>query len=149
MKKFFWDKIIVLIFGLFSAAFFHFICKGTWVGIVIPVFVLCLYCIVCKVIVFLPVDILIGKKKEYMYFVASELGWNNEVFMNTYNRTFKFIMGKDTKLFLETPEALTEEESMEAELPPIKTKLEVCYYRYSKILISWKEVNGIREVRYL
>lgn len=150
MKIFMLDKIIVLIFGLFSIIFFFWYLRECWLVLVpLTLLIIYIYTKLSKNLVFLPIDLIVGEKKEYMYFVSCSERYDNEIFNDTYYREFKFIYGGNNKEFLIIPEALTIEESYKSELPPTKVKLEVCYYKLSRVLISWKELEGEREVRYL
>lgn len=99
--------------------------------------------------ILIPLDIVIGKKTECVRFLSLNHFCNDEVFKHTFYRELRFIKNDDTKLFLKVPESLEEEETEKVEYPPERIKLEVSYYRFSKILIGWKEVNGTREARYL
>ena len=148
MKKYILDKIILLLFGLFSIVFFFWYLRECWL-VLVPLTLLIIYIYTNKNLVFLPIDLIVGEKKEYMYFVSCSERIDNEIFNDTYYREFKFIYGGNNKEFLIIPEALTIEESYKSELPPTKVKLEVCYYKLSRVLISWKELEGEREVRYL
>lgn len=150
MKKYIIDKIIVLLFGLFSIVFlFIYIHGPLFIMVPIMIFIAYVFVKLSKNVAFIPIDCILGAREEYMFFVSCVNRYDNEIFNETYYRELKFIYGGNDKLFLIIPEAISIEESYKSELPPTKTKLKVRYYKLSKLLISWEEFDGERGIRYL
>ncbi len=150
MKKYILDKIIVLLFGLFSSIFLFVYIHGPWfIMVPITAFIVYIFVKLSRNVALIPIDCILGVREGYMFFVSCVNRYDNEIFYETYYREFKFIYGGNDKLFLIIPEALSIEESYKSELPPIKTKLKVRYYKLSKVLISWEVFEGERGIRYL
>lgn len=150
MKKYILDKIIILLFGLFSSIFLFIYIHGPWF-IMVPITAFIVYVFVksSRNVALIPIDHILGVREGYMFFVSCVNRYDNEIFNETYYRELKFIYGGNSKLFLIIPEALSIEESYRSELPPEKTKLKVRYYKLSKVLISWEDLEGERGVKYL
>lgn len=84
----------------------------------------------CRHILLLPLDLIVGKTKKEMYF-SSQRGYEeNQVFKGKYPNWY-FHYGENEKVSLVVP-------SCYDSVPEKDIKIKVTYYRYSKILLDWE-----------
>ena len=91
----------------------------------------------CRRILILPLDCILKKRSADVFFSQVSSLNNYEFFKGKYCCEWKFYYSKGTVEVL-VPVALTKEEIHNMEKPLVNQKVRIYYYRFSKILYSWK-----------
>lgn len=93
----------------------------------------------CRRILVLPLDFLTQKKNEIVFFRRVNNINKYEFYKGRYYCEWEFYSSKGTVVVL-VPVALKEEEIRNMEKPMCDQKVHICFYRFSKILYSWKVI---------
>ena len=138
MKKYVIDQILLLI--IYCAIFSSLIYMEDGHIVVIAIFLIGLLpCIsLCQQTLLLPLDMLCGEVERTVYFSKMIMGYGYE-FSKKYYCEWRFYSSKGM-LEVIVPVALTEDEMRTMERPQVDQKVKVRYYRFSKLLRSWKVV---------
>ena len=135
MKKFIVDKSLILICGL--CIYVYLLSKLPFaMEILFKVILLWTIYILCKELLFLPIDHVFGKKQEVFYFSRVDGLIHYEFFPDAYYREWLFYNSDKTiRLLVLIP--CTKENVSQMEQPLVDEKIVVTYYPFSKILVSW------------
>ena len=138
MKKYILDQIGVLAIAVGLACIFPRMCRyHFWPTFVLEVMLLPSSGYLCRRILVLPLDIVIGKRMKVVYFSRVCNVENYEFFPKRYHCEWRFYSSEGTLKVL-VPVALSKEEIQSMHRPKADQKVKVCYYPYSKILCSWE-----------
>lgn len=96
----------------------------------------------CRRLLLLPFDLIIGRKTKIVYFSRQTQTFLDyyEFFRGKYYCYWRFYYNKNSMMELLVPIAATKEEILAMKLPLVNRKVEINYYQFSKILCAWKEI---------
>ena len=138
MKKYILDQSIFLVLGIAIMAFIPIIC-GPFFSLVFEVVAILCWGYLCRRILLLPVDLVLGKGTQTAYFATQSAIEDLEFFKNTYFCEWKFIIEKGQTLRLLVPIAISPKEAYKL-VPPQKDVIHrITYFRLSKILLDWDQ----------
>jgi len=141
MKKYVIDKLCLLLVGIGLVIFIPHMCYHIWI-LVIAFEIMTILSVgyLCKSIIFLPLDLILGKQEEIIVFKRVDNVQEYEFFRNTCFCEWIFNSRNGTVILI-NPVAMKEEEIYAMEQPLHEQKVRIYYYRYSKILCSWEALN--------
>ena len=133
MKRYFVDQAIFLLMGIVIAICIPFIC-GPISSVVLEIIIaLCWGCL-CRRILLMPLDLICGPKTKSVCF-ATQVGIEDfEFFKGKHCCEWKFYYSNNKILKLLVP---LENANDEKERPIKDEKIDIVYYRFSKILCLW------------
>ena len=139
MKKFVVDQCLFFIIGLIAMAYFLFLFrKRLWFGLLLDAIVLLPIIYVCRRLIVLPLDMLLGTNTREIRFSAKvgvhELQYARGYYC--YEWEFKDESGRSLRLMI--PEA-TKADSITQ--PKKDRMMRIGYYRLSKLLMSWEIIE--------
>lgn len=139
MKKFIIDQLLFFFIGLAVMGYFLFVFrKRIWFGFLLDAIVLLPLLYVCRRLVLLPLDKLLGKKSGEFIFTAKTdahyLQYHREYVC--FEWEFRDEKGKTLRLLI--PEA-TKETSITQ--PKKDRRVRIAYYRLSRLLMSWEIIE--------
>lgn len=137
MKKFLVDQVLFLIAGIVIMIFVPVFC-GPIFTLIFEILVILFWGYLCRRILLLPLDFILGKASQKVYF-ASQCGIETlEFFKDTSYYIWKFYHGRDQTIKVFVPIPIINGEAVKISLPPKDVKIKVIYYRLSKILLQWE-----------
>lgn len=138
MKKYILDQSIFLVLGIAIIVSIPIIC-GPFFTLFFEVVVILCWGYLCRRILLLPVDLILGKVTQTAYFAAQCGIEDLEFFKNTYCCEWKFNLGNGQTLRLLVPIAITPKEAYKL-VPPQKDVIHrITYFNLSKILLEWDQ----------
>jgi len=139
MKEFIIDKALVLIIGIFVVCLIPTFC-GPVFTLIFETLALLLWWILCKTVILLPLDLILGAKSDLLYFSRCRYSDKLEFFRNKYYSEWEFYT-KDKKLVvLVNPFVVSQKELLSSNISKDRL-LEVRYYRFSKIIHDYAEIT--------
>ena len=139
MKQFIIDQMIQVIFFIVMVVVFY---KATpqMLLIVLPIEVLtiCVFLYLLRRVFVLPIDLLLGRIEQDVYFSSVSNIDEYEFFREKYCCEWYFYFSSKSTLTLLVPVCKTHEEILQMDTPITNQKVRIRYYRYSKILCSWE-----------
>ncbi|MBQ7005117.1 MAG: hypothetical protein IJN68_01650 [Clostridia bacterium] len=137
MRKYIFDRFIFLIFGIAFCCYF--ICKfELLIALLLDVVVIVTFGKLCKPILLLPFDLLIGKKQKEAYFSSQTSIEEYEFFKNRNSVKWKFRYGENDVIELLYPLSINKKEIPNIKRPLSDQKVIIEYFEFSKILIRWQ-----------
>lgn len=138
MKQYIIDQLIFLILGIWMMSILPWMCGYIIIFTIISELIAILsLSYLCRRILVLPLDLILKKRREEVFFSKVSSINDYEFFKGKYCCEWKFYSSKGTMEVL-VPVALTEEEIHNMEKPLVDQKVRICFYRFSKILYSWE-----------
>lgn len=135
MKRYFVDQAIFLLFGVAIAICIPFIC-GPISSVVLEIIIALCWGYLCRRILLMPLDLICGPKNKSVCF-STQLGIEDfEFFKGKHCCEWKFYYSNNKILKLLVP---LENANDEKERPIKDEKIDIVYYRFSKILCRWTE----------
>lgn len=136
MKLYLLDRALYLFAGILlvigSCIYFP-----TVLAVIAVILIVLSWGIICYPLVLLPLDFVLGRKNELLYF-STQLGLEElEFFKRRYICEWKFVNSKK-QLNLMIPLSYSKEQISQSSFPPHDRLLRVTYYPFSKIMISWE-----------
>lgn len=138
MKKLIVDQAVFLGIGIAIMILIPTFC-GPIFTVFFQIIVALCWSYLCQRILFLPLDVILGKKSQTVYYSAPHSIDSLEFFKRTNYYVLKFYFEKDKTLKLLLPTPI---ETAETVLPPKDMKIRITYYRFSKILLEWEQSTG-------
>lgn len=143
MLRFFMDKFIWVIIEIGSI---FFVCQSdSFAGkIILSLPIIIMYTYFSKALVFLPLDLLIGKRTKVMYFNSQPGPIDHWFFKFSYSLEWDFIYsekGKNHKVKLIIPASMSLSDTERFERPNLHEKIRVTYYPLTKVLCNWERVD--------
>ena len=140
MKKWMIDQCLFFFIGIGIMGYFLFVFRRRiWFAVLLDAIVLLPLLYVSRRLVLLPIDKLLGKKKEEVFFVAKtgahELQFNRE--FHCYEWEFRDDNGRSLRLLI--PEA-TKDTSVPQ--PKKDRRVRIEYYRLSRLLTGWEIIES-------
>lgn len=140
MKKYLIDQVLFLLCGVLIEIGLVIIFPGTWFVVFLEVLTAATWLYLCSRLILLPIDLVMGKVKQIVYF-SSKCGRDKlEFFKNTYCDKWRFYFGGNKKLVLLVPVTYKSETEHGVEPPKSNDKLMITYFRFSKILYRWERI---------
>lgn len=137
MKLFIIDQLLFAISGIVMIFCVPIVC-GSIFAVVLQIVIALTWLFLCRKLVFLPLDFILGKKKQTLYFSGIVSIDYCEFIWKKHYCKWMFCYGMNKTIMLTNPIVLTKEELAKQELPLYDQKVEVVFYPLSKILCSWK-----------
>jgi len=136
MKVFLLDQGLLLLIGasIMTAIPLLF---GTISSIVLELLTVLIWCLLCRQLLLYPLDLLFGKKKEYVYFQSWVSTHEYEFFKNKGFCTWRFV-SENARLDLTVPVSCSLDQIASEKTPPKNERLIISYYPFSKILYHWE-----------
>ena len=136
MKLYLLDRALYLFAGILlvigSCIYFP-----TVLAVIAVILIVLSWGIICYPLVLLPLDFVLGRKNELLYF-STQLGLEElEFFKRRYICEWKFVNSKK-QLNLMIPLSYSKEQISQSSFPPHDRLLRVTYYPFSKIMVSWE-----------
>ena len=138
MGKFIVDQCLFLVLGIAIIVLIPIICGPIFTLILEIVVILC-WGYLCRRILLIPVDLILGKVTRKAYFVAQSGVEDLEFFKNMYCCEWKFNFDNGQTLRLLVPIAITKVEAYKLVLPPKDVIHRITYFSHSKILLEWSQ----------
>ena len=138
MKKYFLDQLLFLTIGIVMAIIIPFLWDSKMVTI-LEIVVILSWTYLCRRILILPIDFIVGKLTKTVYFSALCRVEPYEFYKGKYCCKWKFYYGSNKTLTLLVPVALTREELSTMPKPDNSAKVRITYFRFSKILLDWDQ----------
>ena len=139
MKKYIADKLILIILGIAFILYFSYTFKFI-IALLLDIAIIVLWGLLCKDVLLLPLDVILGKKCKQVYF-SSQADVVSYEFFKRYAVTWNFRFGEKDLIRLLYPISVTKEELSSIKKPLNDQKVIIEYYRFSKILLGWKSVE--------
>ena len=140
MIYFLLDKMLFLIAGISCILYFSSI-FGPITSFVIDCLVIVTWVFLCKPVLLLPFDLILGRKTETCLFSRHVLFGKYDFFRNRYYCIWRFYV-KNDKIDLIVPASLKRNGILSLTEPPKDQTLVITYFRLSKILCSWERMNN-------
>ena len=147
MKKFLIDQVLFLVVGIAIVICIP-ACFVPSLGLIMEIMMIAALAILCRRLLLLPLDLIIGKTSKSVYFATQCRVESLEFFKRPKPCVWKFRFGSNGILLLLNPNTNIKDGTTTADLPPKDVKLIVTYFRFSKILVDWKtqgQGDGLRE----
>ena len=138
MKKYVIDQFIFLVMGIAIMILIPTFC-GPFFTLIFEIAVILSWGYLCRRILFLPFDLILGKVTKTVYFAAQCGIEDLEFFKNTYCCEWKFNLENGQTLRLLVPIAITKKEAYKMVSPQKDVKLRITYFRLSRILLEWNQ----------
>lgn len=94
----------------------------------------------CKSLVLLPIDFILGKRKRICVFITCTYWKKYEMFRNRCYCCYYFITERNN-IHLIVPVSCRITEISTIEVPPRNQEIEITYYRVSRVLCKWEPVD--------
>lgn len=133
--------MLFLIAGI-SCMFYVSAVFGPTTSFVIDCLVVVAWGVLCKPVLLLPFDLILGQKTETCLFSRHIIYGRYDFFRNRYYCTWRFY-AKNEKIDLIVPASLKRADILSLAEPPKDQILEITYFRFSKILYSWERKNSV------
>ena len=140
MRVFLLDQGLELLIGASIMTGIPFL-FGPISSIVLELLTVVIWCLLCKQLLLYPLDLLFGKKKEYVYFQSWVSTHEYEFFKNKRFCTWRFV-SENARLDLTVPVSCSLAQISSEETPPKNERLIISYYPFSKILYHWELSRG-------
>lgn len=135
MKKFILDQSLFLALGIAIIVFIPTVC-GPFFTLFFEVIVILSWGYLCRRILLLPVDLIIGKVTQTAYFATQSGIEDLEFYKSMYCCEWKFILGTGQTLRLLVPIVINKKEAYKL-VPPQKDVIHrITYFSLSKILLE-------------
>lgn len=138
MKKFILDQSLFLVLGIAIIIFIPTVC-GPFFTLFFEVVAILSWGYLCRRILLLPVDLIIGKVTQTAYFATQSGIEDLEFFKSTYCCEWKFILRTGQTLRLLVPIAINKKEAYKLDPPQKDVIHRITYFRLSKILLEWDQ----------
>ena len=138
MKKYIIDQSLFLVLGIAIMILVPFF-GGPFFTLIFEIAIIISWGYLCRRILFLPLDLVLGKVTKTVYFSTQCGNEKLEFFKNKYCCEWKFYSGSGQTLRLLVPIAIAKKETYNMVSPLKDVKLKVTYYRLSKILLEWNQ----------
>lgn len=136
MTMFIIDQILLALTGIAMIICAPIFC-GPIFTIVLQIIIALTWILLCRQLFLLPIDLVLGKKKETQFFYGTVNVERCEFFRKKYYRKCLFYNGQEKNFILTIPVVLSKEALDNQELPQQGQKIEVSFYPLSKILCGW------------
>ena len=136
MRKYILDQILFFVIEVLCIVGVYYYCGVKFTLLLCIVFLPALFYL-CRRLLVLPLDLLLGKETKVVYFSKLDSIQNYDIFSKRHNVIWTFYYGNNSKLKLLVPISATKEELLNIKQPSTDDIVEVTYYRLSKILCSW------------
>ena len=141
MKRFIIDQLLFLAIGIIIMISIPYFCGSVFTTVTETVVVVC-WSYLCRRILLLPFDLLIGKVTQLGYF-SCQCGIEDlEFFKDMGCYEWKFFFENNQIFQLLVPTAIKTDNAIRISQPKKNVKLRVTYFRLSRILIDWEIVNN-------
>lgn len=138
MKNFIIDQILFLVIGIAIMILIPIFC-GLIFTLIFEIAVLLCWGYLCRRILLIPFDLILGQVTQTGYF-ATQCGIENlEFYKDMYYYEWKFNTANGQMLRLLVPTVVTQKEAYKIVLPPKDKKLNITYFKCSKILLQWHQ----------
>lgn len=145
MKKFIVDQLLFLAIGIIIMISIPYFCSPVFTVLIETIVVIC-WGYLCRRILLLPFDLLIGKETQLGYFSCQCCIEDLEFFKDMGCCEWKFFFENNQILKLLVPTAIIMDNASRIPQPAKNIKLRVTYFRLSKILIHWEIINNKTKV---
>ena len=136
MRRFIIDQLIFLAVGIVFMIFVPFFC-GTIFTYVFESIILIAWCYQCRWLILIPIDCLLGKTTQIVYF-ANECGIHEyEFFKNSYCFEWKVYFSENHTIRLLVPDCTSANHDKVSQ-PQRDQRIKVIYFKLSKILLNWE-----------
>ena len=135
MREYIFDQILVLIIGLCVVCLLPTFCGPIFTLVFEMIAVFCWW-MLCKRVLLLPLDLILGKKVDLLYFSNYQNVDKLELFRNKYYFEWKFYTHDKQSVVLINPHVFPEENIHSQQSLAEDKLLEVHYYRLSKIMVD-------------
>lgn len=136
MKRFLIDRLLFLMAGIVIMVLIPLIWNSDF-ALLLEILVILSWGYLCRRILLLPLDLLFGKVTQSVYF-AGQCGIEDlELIRGVHCYIWKFYYEDNKTLKLLVPFVVSRNTGNKPILPQKDGKLEVTYFRLSKILFSW------------
>ena len=140
MKKYVIDQFLFLVVGIAIIALIPLFC-GPIFTFIFEVVVILSWTYLCRRILLLPIDLILGKVTRTVYFAAQCSIEDLEFFKNLHCCEWKFNLENGQTLILLVPTAITLQEVDNLVFPQKNVKHKITYFRLSKILLEWTKTG--------
>ena len=137
MKRFFIDQALLLTVGIAIMMSIPALFAPT-AALIMEIMMIAALAILCRRLLLLPLDLIIGKTSKSVYFATQCRVEPLEFFKQAKPCIWKFYFGGNGKLLLLNPNTKGKDGATILDLPPVDVKLNITYYRLSKILVDWE-----------
>ncbi len=138
MKKYFIDKLLFLVIGIGIMLCIPLLC-GDIFTVVLEILVAFVWTYLCRGILFLPLDLLRGKKTIHAYFLTQCSMENYEFFKKTYCVEWKFKHEKGHLINLIVPHEVISKDCDTIQIPPKNKQIRITYLPFSRVLLNWDQ----------
>ena len=138
MKKYIIDQFLFLVMGIAIMILIPIFC-GPFFTLIFEIAVILCWGYLCRRILFLPFDLILGKVTQTAYFAAQSGIEDLEFFKNMYCCEWKFNLENGQTLRLLVPIAITPKEAYKLVPPPKDVIHRITYFNLSKILLEWDQ----------
>ncbi len=136
MKRFLIDRLLLLMAGILIMVLIPFIWDSNF-ALLLEILVILSWGYLCRRILLLPLDLFVGKTTQSAYF-AGQCGIEDFEFIGgSYCYIWKFYYEDNKTLKLLVPSVVSRNTGHKPIFPQKDGKLEVTYFRFSKVLLSW------------
>ncbi len=139
MKKYVIDQMIQLVIFIATVVGFYYVAsKIILIMFVIEIITVSSFLYLLRHILILPLDLFLGYVEQDVYFSKISNIDEYEFFRKKCYCEWNFYYSSKGRLTLLVPVCQTLEEILQMDKPETDQKVRICYYKYSKILISWE-----------
>ena len=139
MRVFVLDHLFFLLFGVGISIGLLLLNPHPIVMVVLELIIVITWGILCKSMLLFPLDLVFGKRVNTCYFGTTLSVVNYKFFRKKCYWNWRFFAkGSNERLDLHNPISCSRASLSSIEQPPKDRILEITYYPFSKLLISWK-----------
>lgn len=136
MKKFLIDQLLFLFCGITIAIAIPHLCNPVF-SVIFEFVVMFSWGVLCRRILLIPFDLLAGAVTKTAYFSTQHNIEKYEFFKDGFGSICKFYLNSHQTITLLVPNSI-EGTSYYNSLPEKDRKIEITYYRFSKLLLNWE-----------
>lgn len=140
MRYYVFDQLLFLGFGISFMVFasYEFI---PLIALLIDIIIVVVWGRLCRGILLLPFDLMLGKKQKQVYFCCQTGVESYEFFRNRNAFKWKFRYGEEHLIELLYPLSVKKAENLTINKPSNDQKVMIEYYKFSKVLVRWEPIG--------
>lgn len=145
MKSLIKEEIVFLIINIFILCGVYIINLPVWLKAAILFVIIPSAIYFSRHVIILPIDLIEGKKEKELIYTRMRGVYRFE-FSTVRRCVLGFYDGKST-IYLDYPETYNNKQNIDLLIKMSNTKMDIVYYKHSKILLDWKIKNIKNEQR--
>lgn len=139
MKTYVIDQVLFFVIGIVCLIVFnYFFLFSSFFKLFCNIVIVLVWIFHCRRLLCLPLDLYCGKEEQTVHYGTQLTTESLDFFNRKFGVYLKFYFGYNEKIILYLPTSINKTLANQLSLPTHDQKITITYYRYSKILCSWK-----------